>query len=79
MRLLHYFVDLVALGADQQRHHALGHEDDDREGFGFDFFEFLVDVVEDELGALELLLHLPVINLHIRASLLEYYDHSNQG
>ena len=62
-RLFHDFVDLVALGADEEGDHALGYEDDDGKGFGLDFFEFLVDIIEQKLSTLKLLLHLSVINL----------------
>lgn len=63
---LHDFVDLVALGADEEGNHALWDENDDTEGLGFDFFELLVDVGQKELAALVLFLHFFVINLNNR-------------
>ena len=53
----------MALGADEQRHHALRHEDDHRECLFFVVLEGLVDVAEEGLRALVLLLHLHVVDL----------------
>jgi hypothetical protein len=63
VRLLHDLVDLVALGADQQRHHPLGHENDHRKGLLLRLLEGLVDVAQHGLRALVLLLHLHVVHL----------------
>ena len=63
MGLFHDFIDLVALGADEQRDHALRYENDDGESFVFYFFELLVDIVEQKFGALVLFLHFFVIYL----------------
>ena len=63
MRLLHYFVNLVAFGADQKRDHTFWDENDDGEGLFFYLFKFLIDVCEKKLTALKLLLHLFVIYL----------------
>ena len=79
MRVLHDLVYLVTLGANEQGDHSFRDEDNDGEGLGLDFFEFLVDIVEEELTTLKFLLHLSVINLRILQLVLEYYAHSNQG
>lgn len=64
MRLFHDFVYLVAFGADEQRDHAFGDEDDDREGLFFVFFEDLVNFGKHGFGALVLFFHFNVINLN---------------
>jgi hypothetical protein len=63
MRLLHYFVNLVAFGTDKQGHHTFWDENDDGERLFFYFFKFLIDVCQKKLTALKLLLHLFVIYL----------------
>ena len=64
VRLSHDFVDLVALGADEEGDHALGDEDDDGEGFAPDFLEDLVDVIEKAATALVLFVHVSVVDLY---------------
>ena len=63
MRLFHDFVYLVALSTNKQGYHAFGHEDNDREGFFFVFFEDLVNFRKHGFGTLILFLHFNVINL----------------
>ena len=63
VRLPHDLIDLVALGTDQQRHHTLRHEDDDREGLAAYSLENLINIGQHDPAALVLLLHLLIIDL----------------
>ena len=63
MWLSHDLVDLVALGADEERDHALWDENDYGKGFPSHFLEDLVDVAEETSATLILSVHVPIVNL----------------
>lgn len=77
MRLSHDFVDLVALGADEEGDHALRDKNDNGKWLPLDFFEDLVDIREEQPAALVFLLHLFVINLSYKYFVLKYFCHLN--
>ncbi len=69
--LLHDLVDLMSLGANEERDHAFRDEDDNGEGLLLALLEGSVDISQHSLGALILLLHLDVE--HLRDALGTYF------
>lgn len=65
MRLSHNLVDLVALGADKERDHALRDKDNDGKGLSPNLFENLVNIIEENSATLIFFFHFFIVNLDL--------------
>lgn len=63
--LAHDFVNLVALGPDEEGNHTFRHKNDNRKLLLFNRFIDLINIIKQSLGALILLLHLYIVNLDV--------------